>query len=82
MYEVVVSKSAKKDLQALPEEVQQRVIAVLERISVSPQRHARRLSGMDAFRVRVGKHRIIISINELAKRIEVLRIGNRESIYL
>jgi len=82
MYEVVLSKSAKKDLTNLPEDIRERIIGVLERISVSPHRHARKLSGMEDYRVRVGKYRIIIDINEKAKRIEVLRIGNRENIYL
>jgi mRNA-degrading endonuclease RelE of RelBE toxin-antitoxin system len=82
MYEVVISKSANKDMQGLPEEIQDRIIGVLERISVSPHRHARRLSGMDVYRVRVGKCRMVININERLKRIEVLRIGNRENICL
>ncbi len=81
MYEVVLSRSAQKDLLRLPADQQDRIIGVLERASVSPLQHVKRLSGSDAYRLRAGKLRIILDINEKAKRIEVLRIGNRETVY-
>ena len=82
MYDVVISKSANKDINNLPEDARKRIIGVLERICVSPYRHARKLSGIDDYRIRVGKHRVIININERLKRIEVPRVGNKENVYL
>jgi mRNA interferase RelE/StbE len=81
MYEIVFSKSAEEDFQSLPEEIQDRVIGVLERISIKPQRSVKKLAGIDAHRLRVGKYRIILDINEKSKRLEILRIGHRETIY-
>lgn len=81
MYEVVFSKSAEADFQSLPEEIQDRVVGVLERISINPHRSVKKLAGIDAFRLRVGKYRVILDINEKSERIEVLRIGHRETIY-
>jgi mRNA-degrading endonuclease RelE of RelBE toxin-antitoxin system len=82
MYDVILSKSAAKDIGGLPQEDQDRIIGILERICISPHRHARKLKGTDEYRIRIGKNRIIIGINERLKRIEVLRIGNRENVYL
>ncbi len=81
MYRAVFAKSAEKEFLGLPGEMQERVLGVLERISVQPHRYARRLTGLNAYRLRVGKLRIIIDINEKAQTLEVLKIGNRETVY-
>ncbi len=81
MYEIAVSRTAQEEFGKLPKEVRRRVVAVLERASVNPHRHARRLSGEPTCRIRAGKYRIILDINEKEKRIEVLRIGHRERVY-
>jgi mRNA interferase RelE/StbE len=81
MYNVNFTESAKKEYGQLPEDMQQRVVAVLERISLRPHSYVMKLSGSSAFRLRVGKHRIILDIDEQAKEILVLKIGNRENVY-
>ena len=81
MYDIVVSKSAKKSLLALSEKTRERIVGVLERINIQPYKFVRRLSGSSAYRLRVGKYRLILDINEKIKRIEILRIGHRETIY-
>ncbi|MFZ5501636.1 MAG: type II toxin-antitoxin system RelE family toxin [Candidatus Micrarchaeota archaeon] len=55
---------------------------MLERIRVRPFEFALRLSGSKAYRVRAGKLRIILDIREEDSSIVILKIGNRESIYL
>ena len=81
MYEIIISKKAHQEFKRLPKGIKERVVAVLERIKMNPYRFARKLAGNPAYRVRVGKHRIILDINENKKRLEVLRIGHRERIY-
>ena len=81
MYEIVFTDSAKKELLALDQETQIRIIQVLERISIRPHRFVLRLSGSKAYRLRVRKIRLILDINQTALRIEVLKVGNRETIY-
>lgn len=81
MYEIAISKTAQEEFNKLPNKARRRVVAVLERASVNPHRHARRLAGEPTCRLRAGKYRIILDINEKEKRIEVLRIGHREKVY-
>jgi mRNA-degrading endonuclease RelE of RelBE toxin-antitoxin system len=80
MHSVEFVDSAEKEFRRLSAEDQRRVIAVLERIRARPYSFALRLSGSGAYRIRVGKLRLIADIME--KRIIVLKIGNRESVYL
>lgn len=79
MYEVEFIESAKKEFLQLSKDDQNRVASVLKRILVRPHSFALRLSGSNAYRVRVGKLRVIIDI--LEQKIVVLKIGNRENIY-
>ena len=80
MYSVEFVESAKKEFKQLSKENQKRVVSVLERIRIRPHEFALRLSGSKAYRVRAGKLRIIVDIEE--KKIIVLKIGNRENVYL
>ena len=82
MYNVLFIDSAKKDLRKLNKEEQERVISVLERIKIRPHSFAMRLSGSRACRVRAGKLRIIMDINDRVNGIVILKIGNRENVYL
>ncbi len=82
MYSVEFVDSARKELNRLGQEDQNRIISVLERICVNPYNFTLRLSGSKAYRVRVGKLRVILDIVETDKKIIVLKIGNRENVYL
>lgn len=82
MYEVVISSSAAREIEKLAPDARERIFGVLRRANISPYRYARRLSGTDSYRIRAGKYRIIIDINERLNRIEVLTIGKRDSVYL
>ncbi|MCX6773409.1 MAG: type II toxin-antitoxin system RelE/ParE family toxin [Candidatus Micrarchaeota archaeon] len=79
MYEIRFVKSAPDDLDTLESEMRQRVLAVLERIRANPFRYARKLTGSDFFRFRVGDYRIVAKIGE--NFITVHAIEHRKSVY-
>ncbi len=81
MYNVLFSDPAKKEFRQLDPETQTRVIEVLERIRFRPLHFVMRLSGSHAYRLRVGKYRIILDIDEANGSITILKIGNRENVY-
>ena len=82
MYTIEFAAPAQKEFFRLIKEDQARVCSVLERIVVRPYSFALRLSGSKAYRVRAGKLRIILDIIEETQKIMVLKIGNRETVYL
>ena len=79
MYEIRFVKSAPSDFDSLESETQERILAVLERIKVNPFRHARKLSGSDSFRFRVGDYRILATIED--DFITVYAIEHRKNVY-
>ena len=82
MYRINFVESAQKEFKQLSKDDQRRIIGVLERIRSRPSAFALRMSGSKAYRLRVGKLRIILDILEKTQDIVILKIGNRETVYL
>jgi len=60
MYEIIFYKPAKKQLEKLPWEIQDRIMKTLERTRIRPHHFMRSLSGSPYYRLRVGDYRIIL----------------------
>ncbi|MEK6979391.1 MAG: type II toxin-antitoxin system RelE/ParE family toxin [Candidatus Micrarchaeota archaeon] len=82
MYSIDFTESARKEFLRMPTQEQERIDSVLDRIRLKPYFFAMRLSGSKAYRIRVGKLRIILDILEENQQIIVLKLGNRETVYL
>jgi len=81
MFDIEFSKNAEKQLYKLDHNVQERIIAALERIRIRPYPHVRKLVSCPYFRLRVGKYRLILDIEKNKLLIYVIEIGHRKDIY-
>jgi mRNA interferase RelE/StbE len=84
MYRIIYSPAAKRDLKSLPSDVQDRVCAALDEIMCDPYAHVKKLktsSNAPIFSYRLGKYRVIFSINDFELIILILEIGDRKNIY-
>lgn len=81
MYEILFSDRAKKQLSKLSKDMQQRVIAVLERARIRPEAYITKLVGDPGYKLRVGDYRIIIDIEKKQLLILVIKVGHRKKIY-
>lgn len=81
MYSIEFSKKAEEQLLNLPKEIQLRIIDVLERIKIRPHHFVKRLSGTNYFRLRIGKYRVILDIQNNKMIIYVIEMGLRSKIY-
>lgn len=82
-YSVEVKPSARKELEALPDELLARVVRKLDALSDSPRpAGCRKLKGYeDQWRIRVGDWRVVYIINDAAKLVSVTRIAHRREVY-
>ena len=80
-YEIIFSDKALKQLKKLEKIVQERIIAVLERIRVRPETYVTKLVGDPGYKLRVGDYRIIMDIDNKILRILILKVGHRKNIY-
>lgn len=81
MYSVVFSDLALKQLKKLPNEIQHRIIATIERCRIRPYAYLKKLSGNPYFRLRIGDYRVILDVQQNEVRIFVIEVGHRKDIY-
>lgn len=83
MYELRLVRSARKELEALPDAVLTRVARHLDALQTTPRPSGcKKLRGAtDLWRVRVGDYRIIYHVDDGAQVIEVRAIRDRKDAY-
>jgi mRNA interferase RelE/StbE len=83
MYQVVVERSAEKDLKRLAPNVRPRVIAVVSALAKNPRpAGSRKLTGTKHdWRIRVGDYRIIYEIADEIRVLRINRIRHRREVY-
>ena len=82
-YRIEVSKSAGKEIAALPKRGQRRVVSAIEALADNPRpRGIRKITGTeDAYRLRVGDYRIVYQIADNVLTVFVVRVGHRKDVY-
>ncbi len=81
-YEVRFKPTAAKELAKLPEDVQRRLVPRIDGLAANPRSGgAEKLSGEDAWRIRVGDYRVVYAIEDRVLLVLVIHIGNRREVY-
>ncbi len=81
MYEILFSDKAKKQLEKLEDDVQERIVKSLERIRIRPEAYVTKLVGDTAYKLRVGDYRIILDLYGEKLLILVIKVGHRRNVY-
>ena len=83
MHEVRIGRSAVKELEALPDQIIDRVAAKVDSLSTQPRpTGCKKLrGGDDLWRVRVGDYRIIYAIDDTHLIVEIRVIRHRKDAY-
>jgi mRNA interferase RelE/StbE len=81
-YHVILPKSVQKQLDRLPDESVERILARLTELEVNPRPpDAKKLKGRKAWRIRVGDYRVIYEIYGRELQILVITVGHRREVY-
>lgn len=81
MYSIEFTQTAMKQFNKLPNEVQRRIIMVLERIKIRPFHFIKRKEGTPYFIMRAGEYRAILDVKTNTFKIYVMEVGHRKNIY-
>ncbi len=85
VYEVVFKKSASKELQGLPQRVQQKILDAVQLLSLNPYTELlqiKKMKGADSlYRVRIQDYRVIYLIENQIIKITIIKIGHRKEVY-
>ena len=81
-YKIAFKPSVKKDLRGIPRHDVERILKAIDSLATDPNPvNAMRLTGRDAFRLRVGKYRVIYAIDNEEVVILIIKIGHRGGVY-
>jgi len=81
-YRVEILRRAQKTLARLPKQDYERVRDAISALAGDPRpAGCRKLTGRAGWRIRVGPHRVIYEIEDVARVVTVLDVGPRRDIY-
>ena len=84
MYTITINPSALKELSKLPKAIIKKTEKAISALAEQPRPvGVKKLKGIeeDLYRISVGDYRVIYSIEDEIKIIDILRIGHRKDIY-
>ena len=81
-YQVVIKRTAEKELDTFPVNIQERIISRLLILEVNPRPPGvKKLQGENAYRLRIGSYRILYTIDDPGKLVTVYAVGHRREVY-
>ena len=81
-YKLFIERAANKELSKISHKEQTRIINAIKNLSDNPRpAGVKKLTGRDAWRIRIGSYRIIYEIQDDNLVILVVHIGHRKDIY-
>lgn len=83
MYSVFYTSAASRQLRRLPREVLPQVQEAVEALASNPRTpHTEKLEGYpNAYRLRVGRYRILYTIEDEIRRVVIYRVAHRRESY-
>jgi mRNA interferase RelE/StbE len=82
-YEIRIKPSAVRELEGIcTKQQRQRIVKRIRDLSHDPYPHAcKKLSGMDKYRIRVGRYRILYTVENEKLIIHIIKIAHRRDVY-
>ena len=82
-YTVSVNRSAQKEIRALDGNIRIRIIQSFRSLTADPRPHGcRKLVGaINRWRIRIGEYRVIYSIDDVDRHVEIVAARHRSKAY-
>jgi len=81
-YKLLFKESVYKDLKVLSRSDLKRILSKIEELAQNPRpAGSQKLSGLELFRVRQGKYRIVYSVQDRELVVHVIKVGHRKDVY-
>ena len=80
-YDLKIQKNVQKSLAKISEPFQTKIIDKIYDLANDPYYNAKKLTGREAYRIRVGNYRVIYEINNNELVVLVVSVGHRKDIY-
>jgi mRNA interferase RelE/StbE len=81
-YTVHIKPAAEKEMDRLPARTFDRLTIALLALETNPRpRGCKKLRGLDEYRLRFGDYRVLYTIDDQAKQVQIVAVGHRREVY-
>lgn len=82
-YRLTFARSARKELEKLPASTAERIMEQVEALMTVPRpaRSIKLQGGSNLWRIRIGDYRVLYSIDDFARLIDVSAVRHRRDVY-
>ena len=82
-YKVVFTRSARRELEGLEATVARRIISRVEALTTDPRPHGcvKLQGGAALWRIRIGDYRVVYSIDDRARLVDIRVVRHRSDVY-
>lgn len=81
-YRIFIRKSAAGELARIPKKSLRRIVEQIRSLGEEPRpRGNEKLSARERYRIRQGDYRVVYSIDDAARTVEIFKIGHRSEVY-
>ncbi len=81
-YKVLIRRSAADELGRIPQKDLRRIVVRIEKLAAEPRPDGcEKLSGQERYRIRQGDYRVVYSIDDSTRTVEIFKIGHRSEVY-
>ena len=81
-YRLLLKKSAERELRKIPKTDLQRITERIKELAALPRPSgSEKLAGQDSYRIRQGDYRIVYTVDDAHRLIEIMKIGHRREVY-
>jgi mRNA interferase RelE/StbE len=81
-YAIQIKRSAEKEMDRLPQVIFARVAAALLSLENDPRpRGCRKLRGSEQYRLRIGEYRVLYTVADSERLVEIAAVGHRKDVY-
>ena len=82
IYTVRIKRSAEKEMDRLPAKMFDRLAEVILGLSQDPRpRGCKKLRGVEEYRLQVGAYRVLYTVDDSQRSVEVVAVGHRRDVY-
>jgi len=81
-YKIYFKRSVQKDFRTIPKNDLKRIIKLIDGLGNDPRPNGcEKLTGLERYRLRQGRYRIVYSIRDDELTVWVIKVGHRKDIY-
>jgi mRNA interferase RelE/StbE len=81
-YQIIIKRSAEKELNALPVALRDRIAQRLLALEETPRPAGiKKRQGAESYRLRIGDYRVLLTIDDQRQQVMIYAIGHRREVY-